>query len=248
MYNWGSVGRKAELASVLQRIDFGQPDMTAEGVAAARSAVQPLGALQRQVIALFEARLRRAFGPSAWGGELDAPPLAPNMLQFTRISPSTCLGNHYDRRDKWQEGIASIAWSDDAGVHDARGDDWTLQMQLGSGASQRTITQKLPAGAAYILTGHAQGRTEVCLKKCVAHAACPCCWTHGIWNENVSRARPSHAPPARARPEPAHRAVPRCAHEARARSGVAGQHRAPVDHDAGVRLRVGPRDRRIIMS
>ena len=41
MYNWGSVGRHNELASVLQRIDFGLPDMTAEGVAAAKSLVQP---------------------------------------------------------------------------------------------------------------------------------------------------------------------------------------------------------------
>ena len=39
MYNWGNVGKRNELASVLQRIDFGMPEMTAEGVAAARCAL-----------------------------------------------------------------------------------------------------------------------------------------------------------------------------------------------------------------
>merc|ERR1711938_66138 len=34
LYNWGSVGRHNELASVMSRIDFGVEDMTAEGVAA----------------------------------------------------------------------------------------------------------------------------------------------------------------------------------------------------------------------
>ena len=194
MYNWGSIGRKAELASVMQRIDFGLPEMTAEGVAAQSNTVQPIGELQLQIISLLEARLRVAFGPVAWGGVTtgEAPALSPNMMQFTRIAPHTCLGNHFDRRDKWQEGIASIAWSDGEGYEDPRGDPYVLQMQLGPpGASQRTVCTRLPAGSAYILTGRAQGRTEVCKKHCVAHSMCNCCWTHGIWNEHSCRTRES---------------------------------------------------------
>jgi hypothetical protein len=83
-----------------------------------------VGELQQQLISLLEARLRAAFGPTAWGGEEEvSPDVRPNMLQFTRIAPGTCLGNHFDRRDKWEEGIASIAWSETAGHHDPRGDE-----------------------------------------------------------------------------------------------------------------------------
>jgi len=197
MYNWGNVGRKAELASVMQRIDFGLPEMTAEGVAAARSTVQPIGEMQLQIISLFERRLRAAFGAVAWGG-LDAvspkatsPALSPNMMQFTRINPGTCLGNHYDRRDKWEEGIASIGWSDGAGRNDGRGEPWTLRMEKGVLPNRETVDTRLPAGSAYIICGRAQGRTEVCEKKCVAHAMCSCCWTHGIWNESTELVRQS---------------------------------------------------------
>ena len=54
-----------------------------------------------------------------------------NMLQFTQIAAGHCLGHHYDRRDKWSEGIASVAWSDIGNETDARGEDWTLSMQSG---------------------------------------------------------------------------------------------------------------------
>lgn len=195
MYNWGNIGRKSELASVLQRIDFGLPDMTAEGVAAQRSLVQPIGELQQQIISLLEARLRAAFGTVAWGGPCQPsssrgggaicrPALAPNMMQFTRIAPGTCLGNHFDRRDKWDEGIASIAWSEAAGTSDERGDRWTLRMQCGPpGPGQKDLTVEMPAGSAYIMGGIAQGRTGVCSMGRVAHEMCSCCWTHGVWNE-----------------------------------------------------------------
>ena len=125
MYNWGNVGRRNELASVLQRIDFGLPEMTAEGVAASGSngtQVQPIGELQQHVISLLEMRMRAHFGEVAWGGEDPTPEHRPNMLQFTRIAPGTCLGNHFDRRDKWEEGIASIAWGQAPGQEDSRGD------------------------------------------------------------------------------------------------------------------------------
>lgn len=198
MYNWGSVGKRAELASVLQRIDFGVPEMTAEGVAAAENLVQPIGELQRSLIHMLEGRMRAAFGPPAWGGVVQdkgpsrPPPLSVNMMQFTRIAPATCLGNHFDRRDKWQEGIASVAWGSEEGFSDARGDDWTLQMQRGpNGPSQETLRMTLPPGAAYILTGSAQGRTGVCPERRVAHEMCSCCWTHGVWNETSAITRQS---------------------------------------------------------
>ena len=116
------------------------------------------------------------------------------MMQFTRISPGTCLGNHFDRRDKWHEGIASIAWSDACGsCGDPKGDPWMLRMQSGppTAPSTKTCDTNMPPGSAYILTGHAQGRTDVCLKKKVAHEYCQCCWTHGIWNEMSSAVRES---------------------------------------------------------
>ena len=63
------------------------------------------------------------------------------------FAPFLCagLGNHFDRRDKWQEGIASIAWG---GAHgevdqdgDARGDMWTLRMQCGP-RGRRSATRR----------------------------------------------------------------------------------------------------------
>jgi len=192
MYNWGHVGRKSELASVLQRIDFGLPEMTAEGVAAARSMVQPIGELQQQIISLLEMRLRAAFGAPAWGGTMPNAPTNPNMMQFTEIAPGTCLGNHFDRRDKWAEGIASIAWSDAPGVSDPRGDPWALRMQIGPESNAiESIVTTLPAGSAYLMTGKSQGRSEVCQRHCVAHEFCTCCWTHGVWNEQSQQTRQS---------------------------------------------------------
>ena len=87
--------------------------------------VQPIGELQQTLISLLEARMREAFGAVAWGGPAGPPhpDCRPNMLQLTRIAPGTCLGNHFDRRDKWDEGIASIAWSEEHGHNDPRGDE-----------------------------------------------------------------------------------------------------------------------------
>ena len=49
----------------------------------------------------------------------------------------------------------------------------------------------LPPGSAYILSGVAQGRTQVCEQRKVAHNMCSCCWTHGIWNEASAHTRES---------------------------------------------------------
>ena len=143
--------------------------MTAEGVAAARSFVQPIGALRKTLVALLAARLRAAFAATRlWEGT------EVNMMQFTQIGSGDVLANHYDRRDKWDEGIASIGWSEAAGA-DARGDPWTLTM----------------AGCAYILSGPAQGRTGTCERGKVAHEQCGCCWTHGVANDASSLVRQS---------------------------------------------------------
>ena len=65
-------------------------------------------------------------------------------------------------------------------------------MQCGPpGASQKEETCTIPPGAAYILTGVAQGRTNFCSMRKVAHNMCSCCWTHGIWNEGSVHTRES---------------------------------------------------------
>lgn len=116
MYEWGSVGRKNELSSVLQRLDFGLPDMTPEGVAAARSSTQPVGEPQQRIIEMLEGRLRCVFKRGTLWHECEV-----NMIQFSQIPGGQCLGHHHDRRDKWQEGIASVAWSSSTGEDDERG-------------------------------------------------------------------------------------------------------------------------------
>ena len=116
------------------------------------------------------------------------------MMQFTQIGPGRCLGNHFDRRDNWREGIASIAWGEAASPADARGDSWTLCMQQSAeqlGKVAKEVKLQLPPGSAYVLTGPAQGRTAWCAKQAVAHQACTCCWTHGIWNRDSTQKRHS---------------------------------------------------------
>ena len=96
------------------------------------------------------------------------------MMQFTQIGPGRCLGNHFDRRDKWREGIASVAWGEAESPTDARGDSWTLCMQQSAeqlGKVAKEVKLQLPPGSAYILTGQAQGRTAWCEKQSVAHQA-----------------------------------------------------------------------------
>ena len=43
-----------------------------------------------------------------------------NMVQLSQIPGGHCLGHHIDRRDKWDEGIASLAWSATEGQNDPR--------------------------------------------------------------------------------------------------------------------------------
>ena len=65
-------------------------------------------------------------------------------------------------------------------------------MQCGpAGSGQKEETCTIPPGAAYILSGVAQGRTGFCEQGKVAHNMCSCCWTHGIWNEGSTHTRES---------------------------------------------------------
>jgi hypothetical protein len=54
-------------------------------------------------------------------------------------------------------------------------------MRRGQGRSaDDCVDIALPAGACYIITRAAQGRTEYCLAAKVAHQRCSCCWRHGV--------------------------------------------------------------------
>jgi len=101
-------------------------------------------------------------------------------VQFTKIGVTSKIANHFDRRDKWLEGIASVAWSELPCEGDLRGEAWSLCMQIGSGKEKRSVRVPMQPGSAYVLMGAAQGVTRVCKRKCVGHSACGCCWTHGV--------------------------------------------------------------------
>ena len=90
------------------------------------------------------------------------------------------------RRDRWLEGIASIAWSELPCEQDLRGDAWTLNMERGSKKDLRSIQITMQPGSAYILMGRAQGVTKVCERRCVGHNRCNCCWTHGVSLDKTS--------------------------------------------------------------
>ena len=44
-------------------------------------------------------------------------PVPPNALQFTQIASTELLGNHYDHRGRWGDGIGTVAWSSSADLH-----------------------------------------------------------------------------------------------------------------------------------
>ena len=98
----GGRGKGEQLAH-LERSTLGCR-MTAEGIAAARSAVQPIWPWQLEIISLVQERPRAIFGRhrGLGGGRSGA-----NMLQFTQISAATAW--HFDRREKWGEGRVSVA-------------------------------------------------------------------------------------------------------------------------------------------
>ena len=132
--------------------------------------------LRAQLLELFRARFRAVFhGAELWGGGTE-----PNSLQFTQMGSLQNIANHWDRRDKWDEGIATAAWSELPSVDDLRGEPYTLVMEKGPIKALQSVKLALPPGSAYALMGAAQGCTHRCERGLVGHHRCNCCWTHGI--------------------------------------------------------------------
>jgi len=103
------------------------------------------------------------------------------MMQFTQMRPFEELAPHVDSRDRWNEGIASMAWGQGEGSGSPAGENWTLCMRRGLAKSEHDrVDIALPAGACYVITRAAQGRTQHCLAAKVAHQRCACCWRHGV--------------------------------------------------------------------
>ena len=173
-YTYGTTGRRGELASVVQRIDFGPNDVVAEGFVGG-SPMLALDAIHTEILELLGTRLRDVFGrASLWDGT------APNSLQLTRMGCKQNIANHWDRRDKWREGIATVAWSELPSEEDIRGESYVLVMQKGPLKALTSVELKMSPGSAYALMGQAQGCTKSCTKHLVGHGRCTCCWTHGI--------------------------------------------------------------------
>lgn len=163
----------------MQRIDFG-PNAgevgRAEGVVSG-SEMWRMGSMRAEMLSLVSERLRHVFSVAALWAHTQ-----PDTLQLTKIGAGQQIANHFDRRDRWQEGIASIAWSElPTSESEMRGDPWTLVMERGIVKRDRTVVPiTMPPGCAYIITGHAQGVTDTCEKHMAGHNPCNCCWTHGV--------------------------------------------------------------------
>jgi len=134
-----------------------------------------LGSLRAELVQMLGARLQYVFSPvQLW------PDMEPDNLQLTKIGCAQKLANHWDRRDRWEEGIASVAWSELPSEADLRGEPWILNMERGSKKELRAVQLTMQPGSAYILMGAAQGCTKQCERRCVGHNRCNCCWTHGV--------------------------------------------------------------------
>ena len=168
--NGGSYGG---LADVVQRIDFGPNDLRGDNTG---SPMWRLGSLRAEMLSLLGERLRHVCEAAGlWSGT------QPDTMQLTKMGPAQKLANHHDRRDRWQEGIASVVWSELPAESDLRGDEWTLVMEKGTKRETKTqVKLEMPPGCAYILTGAAQGATRVCERRCTGHKRCECCWTQGV--------------------------------------------------------------------
>jgi hypothetical protein len=102
-------GGRSSLDSVLQRIDFGPAGCFPEGVAATQSPMWPLDGVRARLLAMMAARVQSTFGellPWATAGKA----CGADMMQLTQMRPREELAPHVDSRDRWGEGIASIAW------------------------------------------------------------------------------------------------------------------------------------------
>ena len=167
-------GRQGALASVVQRIDFGPAEMRPEGMVGG-SPMWRLGHERAEVLTMVGDRLRHVFAQCQLWHDTQ-----PDTVQLTKIGSTQRIANHWDRRDKWLEGIASVAWSELPCEKDLRGEAWSLRMEIGSGKEKRSVRVPMLPGSAYILMGPAQGCTRACKRKAVGHGSCSCCWTHGV--------------------------------------------------------------------
>jgi len=90
----------------------------------------PLDETHAELLRLVEGRLRAVFAPTGlWGGAApaDGPAaVVPNALQLTRVSAFNHIANHYDVRDMWKEGIATLAWSELPTEGELRGEAFSL--------------------------------------------------------------------------------------------------------------------------
>jgi len=173
-YSYGTARGAKGLLAVVQRIDFGPEGLQAEGLVGG-SPVWRLGKARAALLQLLGDRLRRVFGEARLWMETQ-----PDTMQLTKIGANQKIANHLDRRDKWLEGIATLAWSELPCEADLRGESWTLNMEIGKGPTKRVAKVPMQPGSAYVLMGAAQGCTRVCKRKCVGHSTCTCCWTHGV--------------------------------------------------------------------
>ena len=134
-----------------------------------------LGAARAELLQMLSDRLRTVFAPAELWATTE-----PDTLQIMKVGAQQVLANHWDRRDKWLEGIASVAWGELPAEGANRGEGYTLAMQRGPKREIEEVKVEMVAGAAYVLMGHAQGHTRVCQKHCSGHNRCNCCWTHGV--------------------------------------------------------------------
>ena len=138
---YGTTGQRGALAgglaAVVQRIDFGPTGSGGgPGGLAGGGTVWRLGSLRAELLALLGERLRFVCAQAGlWRA------CQPDHLQLTKMDAGQVLANHFERRDAWRDGIASVCWSELPSESDLRGDEWTLVMEKGRGKDQVSATR-----------------------------------------------------------------------------------------------------------
>jgi hypothetical protein len=105
------------------------------GGAAGGGPVWPLDASRARVMSLLEARLRHVFNSSSVGLWSSSPSV--QALQLTRVGAYGSISSHFNARDVWAEGIATICWSELPVEGEMRGESTTLRMERGRSRSPR---------------------------------------------------------------------------------------------------------------
>ena len=129
-----AASRYHDLTSAVERVDFcpaeAEAEAEGEGSRLEGSRMWPLDETHAELLRLVEGRLRAVFAPTGlWGGAApaDGPAaVVPNALQLTRVSAFNHIANHYDVRDMWKEGIATLAWSELPTEGELRGEAFSL--------------------------------------------------------------------------------------------------------------------------